>query len=49
MSGVESSESMRYDDFENLKDQIESANLTDAQITDLALILTRKFEENHKD
>ncbi len=33
-------------EFEELKIQVTNANLTDAQITDMALLLKEKWEQN---
>jgi hypothetical protein len=37
---------LNQDEFEHLKVQLRNVKLTDAQITDLALILKDKFEQN---
>jgi len=42
---VDSSKAMRYDDFENLKNQVTDANLSDTQITELALVLGEKLKD----
>ena len=44
MSDVES-KPMRYGDLENLKDQVVGANLSDTQITELALVLKQKLKD----
>ncbi len=37
---------LNQDEFEHLKVQLRNVKLTDAQVTDLALILKDKFEQN---